>query len=78
MLRLALVILWPSFLVAALADGLFFSMFDPEDLLELLGRGDLPATAAYTVGFICFWVFSALASLLTQYLVAVPGDQPPI
>ena len=32
MRRLAMVILWPSFLVAAMAEGFFFSLLDPLDL----------------------------------------------
>jgi len=79
MLRLTLLILWPSFLVAALADGLFFSLFDPEELLHLVGRADMSPMGAYTVGFIFFWVGGALASMLTHYLVSVPADHnPPI
>jgi len=29
MLKLAMTVLWPSFLTAAMADGFFFSLFDP-------------------------------------------------
>lgn len=79
MLRLTLVILWPSFLVAALADGLFFSLFDPDELLHLLGHNEVSAVGAYTLGFVFFWTGCALASMLTHYLVAVPADHnPPI
>ena len=37
MLRLAMLILWPSFLVAIMAEGFFFSLFDPVDLLLVGG-----------------------------------------
>jgi len=77
MLKLAMVTLWPSFIVAGLADGLFFSMFDPEELLHLLGREDLPGMAAYTVGFFCFWVFALLASVLTWYMARTDNYHEP-
>lgn len=73
--RRALVVLWPSFLVAILAEGFFFSMFHPEDLM-IAGRAiDLPPLAIYTIGFFCFWAFAALASLLSSYLLSVPYKQ---
>lgn len=77
MLRLALVILWPAFIVAGMADGLFFSLFDPEELLQLLGQPEMPVLAAYTVGFFCFWTFAALAGLLTYYLANTPNYKEP-
>ncbi len=77
MLRLALTILWPAFLVAGMADGLFFSLIDPEELLHLIGQPDMPPMAAYTVGFFFFWMFTALTGLLTYYLIKVPSDDSP-
>ncbi|MDO9216816.1 MAG: hypothetical protein Q7U14_06055 [Lacisediminimonas sp.] len=77
MLRLVTGILWPSFLVATIAEGFFFSVFDPHDLILVGTRIDLPAIAAYTLGFFFFWTFCALASMLTYYLLRVPGDRNP-
>jgi len=72
LMRLSMSVLWPSFLTAALADGAFFSLFDPDSL------GGLAPLAAYTIGFFCFWSLSALGCLLTCYLLVVPeGDNPP-
>lgn len=76
MLRLVLVVLWPSFLVAIVAEGFFFSFFDPHDLAIGNDHTELPAIAIYTIGFFFFWVFCSLASVLTYYLV-VPGTQSP-
>lgn len=70
MRRLAMVVLWPSFLAAVLAEGLFFSVFSPDVLW------DVPPMAVYSVGFFCFWCLCALASMLTYYLVVVPDEQP--
>ncbi len=78
MLKLAMTVLWPSFLTAALADGFFFSMFDPADLMMVGGHMELPAIAAYTIGFFFFWSFGALASMLSLYLLRTENPaQPP-
>lgn len=75
MMRLAIGILWPSFLVAIIAEGFFFSMFDPHDMIVVGTHVELPVIAAYTVGFFFFWIFCALASMLTYYLLNVPNDR---
>jgi hypothetical protein len=77
MLRMVTGILWPSFLVAIIAEGFFFSLFDPHDLVLVGTHIELPAIAAYTLGFFFFWTFCALASMLTYYLLHVPGDRNP-
>lgn len=78
MLKLAMTVLWPSFLTAAMADGFFFSLFDPADLMMVGGHVELPPIAAYTIGFFFFWSFGALASLLSLYLVRTEkSSQPP-
>lgn len=74
MKRLAMVILWPSFLVAIIEEGFFFSLFDPRELFAMYGYMDFSPKAAYTVGFFCFWLFSALSGLLTYYLAFTPSD----
>ncbi len=78
MLRLAMSVLWPSFLTAAMAEGFFFSLFDPADLLIAGGQADLSPLAAYTIGFFFFWSFGALASMLSLYLTRtdVPRQPP--
>ncbi|GAA4014799.1 hypothetical protein [Actimicrobium antarcticum] len=75
MLRLLMTILWPAFLAAIAATGLFFSLFDPVELLRLTLDTDLPVTACYTIGFFFFWLFCSLASMLTYYLSHVPNDR---
>ena len=78
MLKLAMTVLWPSFLTAAMADGLFFSLFDPADLMRVRGHVEWPPIAAYTVGFFFFWSFGALASMLSLYLIRTENPaQPP-
>lgn len=78
MIRLALLILWPSFLVAILAEGFFFSLFDPSDLMLVGGHVDLPPIAAYTMGFFFFWSLCAIASMISIYLIRTEApNQPP-
>jgi hypothetical protein len=78
MLRLTMSVLWPSFLTAILAEGFFFSVFDPADLMLVGGHVDLPPIAAYTIGFFFFWAFCSLASMISIYLLRTElPTQPP-
>jgi hypothetical protein len=71
-------VLWPSFLVAILAEGFFFSVFDPADLMLVGGHIDIPPVAAYTLGFFFFWAFCSLASMLSVYMLRSElPNQPP-
>jgi hypothetical protein len=60
-------VLWPAFLVAAAATIVFFTAFDPHDLLECRGGPEISRLGAYTVGFFLFWMITSLSSLLTCY-----------
>jgi hypothetical protein len=61
-------VLWPAFLGAALADGILFTLIDPESI-GLFGQdGGVSRKAAYTVGFFVFWLIIVSASLLTIWL----------
>lgn len=75
MSRLMYAVLWPSFLVAIVAEGFFFSAFDPHELVFMKSHAEATPIAVYTIGFFFFWAFCALASLLTCYLIRVPEDR---
>ena len=61
-------ILWPAFLVAGMADGLVFSLFDPRDM-QIFGEPvNLGPRAIYSIGFFLFWAFAAASSALTCVL----------
>jgi len=64
----AMRVLWPSFLVATAAEGLFFSMMDPEDLSFFGHPLELSRLGAYTVGFFAFWAITAASSTFTCLL----------
>lgn len=60
-------ILWPSFIIAGIADILFTSLFDP---LEILYQGEPligNRIAAYTIGFFFFWLICIGSSAMTCY-----------
>lgn len=67
-LHAAMRVLWPSFLVATVAEGLFFSMMDPEDLSFFGQPLELSRIGAYTLGFFAFWAITAASSTLTCLL----------
>jgi len=75
MARLIMVVLWPSFLTAIVAEGFIFSLFDPHDLALVGNHIEVSPLAVYTIGFFCLWAFCSLASMLTCYLLAVPNDK---
>jgi hypothetical protein len=67
-------VLWPAFLVACAATGVFFTLFDPMELV-LFGRTIEPTRVAiYTMGFFGFWLVGALASGLTVFLQRSPFE----
>ncbi len=67
-------VLWPSFLVAAVAELLVFAVIDPSDL-HLFGvpveAGRMPV---YTIGFFFFWALGASAAALTVFLQRSPVE----
>ena len=64
------IVVWVSFLVAAVATMLFFAIFDPEELALIFDVGlDVGREAGYAAGFFFFWVLCALCSGVTAYLV---------
>jgi hypothetical protein len=62
----AIAVLWPSFLVAALAEFFIFAVVDPA-AVHLPAGEPLSRPAAYTIGFFAFWALGALSSALTLY-----------
>jgi hypothetical protein len=67
-MRTLMWILWPSFLVAVPATGIYFSLFDPVDLDVFGVHVSANRIAAYTIGFLAFWMLAAFSSLMTLLL----------
>ena len=70
--RFMMQVLWPSFLMASVAVGVFFSMVDPQELVFIGLHIADSREAAYTVGFFLFWGLFAASSALTWILVSSP------
>ncbi|MFW2454886.1 hypothetical protein, partial [Methyloversatilis discipulorum] len=53
--RLFALVSWPSFLVAAVAETVFFSLINPRELYLLGEPVHFSPLATYTIGFFGFW-----------------------
>ncbi len=68
-------ILWPSFIVGGIAEAVFFTLIDPQELYLLGEPVHWSPTAVYSVGFFMFWLIAAASSAFTCFLLsATPGD----
>lgn len=67
-------VLWPAFLVAGMAEIVFFALFDPADL-SLFGHAvELSRQAVYTLAFFAFWMLMSISSALTVFLQKSPFE----
>lgn len=60
-------ILWPSFLTAAAATIVIFTLIDPSELGMIAGIEGVTRLGGYTIGFFAFWLLTASSSALTCY-----------
>jgi hypothetical protein len=60
-------VLWPSFITAIVASGIFFSAFNPRDLIPYNLDIEISALGAYSIGFLLFWLLAMLSSVGTLY-----------
>jgi len=61
-------ILWPSFVVAGFAEGVFFTVIDPQELFLFGEPVHFSKIATYSIGFFGFWAVCAASSLMTCFL----------
>jgi hypothetical protein len=66
--RIFIWIFWPAFMSALIAEGVFFSLIHPADLVFFNHANTLSSEAIYSIGFIFFWLLGALSSALTFYI----------
>ena len=69
-------IVWISFLMAGAATGVFFSVIDPLELQYCVSFPAVSRTAAYSIGFLLFWLLTSGASLLSVFFVYPPEPTP--
>ncbi|MDP1693543.1 MAG: hypothetical protein Q8L49_16610 [Burkholderiaceae bacterium] len=75
MVRVALQILWPAFLMAGVLEMLVFALVDPSDLHWLGGAPiKAPRQTLYTLAFFAFWAVIAVAGAITALLLC-RGDE---
>ena len=60
-------VLWPSFAMAIVASGVFFSAFNPRDLVPYNLDIQVSPLAAYSIGFFLFWLLCIFSSWGTLY-----------
>lgn len=65
--RKLIYILWPSFIVAGMAEAVFFTVFDPTELSIFGMPVHASRMAIYSLGFFVFWFFAAASSSLTCF-----------
>ena len=64
------IVVWISFLSAAIGTMVFFALFDPEDLSGVFDEGlNIGRDVGYAFGFFFFWVLTAICSAVTAWLV---------
>jgi hypothetical protein len=73
LVRRAMQVIWPAFLSAAVAELVFFALFDPFEL-HFFGRPlDWSRQAIYALGFFGFWLLGVTSSALTLMLTQAGG-----
>lgn len=67
-------VIWPAFLVAAVAETIFFALFDPVEIQFFGAPAGLTREAVYTLGFFFFWGIGSASSALTVFLSRSPFE----
>ncbi|MCK6393771.1 hypothetical protein [Zoogloea sp.] len=60
-------VLWPSFLVAGIAEAVFFTVIAPQELYLFGQPVYFSPIATYSIGFFGFWIVCAGSSLMTLF-----------
>lgn len=76
--RLSIWVLWPSFLVAGIAEGLLFTAVHPEEIMLFGEHLTISNEGIYTIGFFVIWAFCATSSALTIFVLPKAGESPKI
>lgn len=62
-------VLWPAFIAAGIAEIVFFTVIDPQQLYFFGQPVALAAMPTYSVGFLLFWLICAGSSLLSWFML---------
>ncbi|MDP1634893.1 MAG: hypothetical protein Q8L69_09450 [Gallionellaceae bacterium] len=61
-------IFWPSFVLAGIAEAVFFTLIDPQELYLLGEPVSFSRIATYSIGFFAFWALCAASSAFTCFI----------
>lgn len=67
-------ILWPSFVVAGMAEAVFFTLIDPQELYLFGEPVSFSRIATYSIGFFAFWALCATSSMFTCFVQRSSGE----
>ncbi|MFO1317764.1 MAG: hypothetical protein U1F58_19380 [Burkholderiales bacterium] len=70
-------IVWPAFLMAGVAELVFFSIFDPFDLHLFGSPLGMSRESVYAMGFFGFWALGIASSALSLFLESPPSREQP-
>ncbi len=74
---MAISVLWPSFMMAIVATGIFFSAFDPQYLALLDMDIEHNPLAIYSIGFFTFWILFTVSNIGALYFAVTNCKVPP-
>ncbi|MBL8502648.1 MAG: hypothetical protein JNL78_04350 [Rhodocyclaceae bacterium] len=66
-------ILWPSFVMAGIAEAVFFTLVDPQELYLFGEPVHMTPLATYSIGFFAFWALCAASSAFSCFLQRSAG-----
>ncbi len=73
LVRWAMAVVWPSFLMAGVLEALVFAVVDPADLSGFGGhRLELSRQAVYTLSFLLFWLVLSVSASLSLLMASLP------
>ncbi len=61
-------VLWPSFVMAGIAEAVFFTLVDPQELYFFGAPVHFSPLATYSIGFLAFWALCAASSAFTCFI----------
>jgi hypothetical protein len=68
-MKLIIWVLWPAFIAAGIAEIVFFTVIDPQQLFLLGQPVALSAINTYSIGFLLFWLLCSGSSLMTWLML---------
>jgi hypothetical protein len=60
-------VFWPSFLIAGIAEIVFFTVVNPQELYLFGQPVNFSTFATYSIGFFAFWAICAASSYTTCF-----------